>query len=138
MIDATTQRSSLDLILPATLSAVDQTCVEMRTWLTEWGLGCLYFEVTLLAREALINAIMHGCGQDPAKEVLFTLTQEGDDLVMVVEDPGPGFDWRRQVHRLVDLAKENGRGMLIFRCYATDFTYNDKGNRLMLRKAVAR
>jgi serine/threonine-protein kinase RsbW len=138
MIYATTQRNTLALTLPATLPAVDQACVEIRAWLTEWELGRLYFEVTLLAREALINAIVHGCAKDPAKEVQFTITRQGDDLVMVVEDPGPGFDWKRQIHRLVDLAKEHGRGMLIFRSYAAAFTYNDKGNRLTIRKAAVR
>jgi len=96
------------------------------------------FDVILLAREALVNAVLHGCQQDPDKQVQFTLALDGDELVMTVEDSGPGFDWREQSHSLVDMSEEHGRGFLIFRCYATDFAYNDKGNRLTLRKAVSR
>ena len=132
------KRPDLDLTLPATLGSVDQACARVKAWLMEYGLGRLYFDMSLLVREALANAVVHGCGNDPNKEIRFALAQEGDDLVMTVEDPGPGFDWRRQNRPFVDLFDEHGRGLPILRYYAAEVTYNDKGNRVTLRKPLVR
>jgi serine/threonine-protein kinase RsbW len=136
MIDQ--RRCVWDRWIPAKLEAIDQVSAEVKTVLREWGMDRCSFDVILLAREALVNAVLYGCQQDPGKQVQFTLALDGDELVMTVEDPGPGFDWREKSHRGVDMSEEHGRGFLIFRCYATHFEYNDKGNRLTLRKAVSR
>jgi anti-sigma regulatory factor (Ser/Thr protein kinase) len=80
--------------------------------------------------------VLHGCRQDATQRVLFKLTLEDGQLVMTVADPGPGFDWKGQRDTSADFADEHGRGLVIFRRYATEFQYNDKGNQVTLRKAV--
>jgi serine/threonine-protein kinase RsbW len=51
------------------------------------------FEIEIALREALANAVIHGCRNDPAKIVECELSRrDTGDLVLVVRDPGPGFD----------------------------------------------
>ena len=135
-IAADQRRDAVDRWIPATLEAIDQVSVAVKGFLADRQLDRMGFELVLLIREALINAVVHGARLDPAKRIRFVLTQEGDTVVVTVEDPGPGFDWRQVVDGAVDPSREHGRGLLIFKRYATDFAYNDRGNRLTLRKAV--
>jgi serine/threonine-protein kinase RsbW len=51
------------------------------------------FEVELALREALANAIRHGCRNDPCKEVSISVAcAESFGILLVVRDPGEGFD----------------------------------------------
>ncbi len=51
------------------------------------------FEVETSLREALANAIVHGCKNDPNKKVQFCVAcDETRGMLIVVRDPGPGFD----------------------------------------------
>ncbi len=51
------------------------------------------FEVETSLREALANAIVHGCKNDPKKKVQFCVAcDETRGMLIVVRDPGPGFD----------------------------------------------
>ena len=59
-------------------------------------LGCAEgqeFEIDLALREALANAIRHGGGNDPSKEIECCIACDRDHgMLIVVRDPGPGFD----------------------------------------------
>ena len=49
--------------------------------------------VELAVQEAVANAIRHGCGNDPSKQIQCILTcSETGDVTVVVRDPGAGFD----------------------------------------------
>ena len=51
------------------------------------------FTIETALREALANAILHGCRNDSAQVVDCTLScDESGGLRIVVRDPGPGFD----------------------------------------------
>jgi serine/threonine-protein kinase RsbW len=51
------------------------------------------FEIEIALREALANAVIHGCRNDRSKIVECELSRrDAGDLVIVVRDPGPGFD----------------------------------------------
>src|ERR1700688_1584430 len=51
------------------------------------------FEIEMALREALANAILHGCKGDPAKKVECSVTGDRDEgILIVVRDPGSGFD----------------------------------------------
>ena len=60
------------------------------------GVGCAKdheFEIEVALLEALGNAVEHGCGGDSSKEVEVWVGCHDDcGLVVVVRDPGPGFD----------------------------------------------
>src|SRR5262249_40812758 len=47
----------------------------------------------LALEEALVNAIIHGCGNDASKLVECSVTSsDSGQVTIVVRDPGPGFD----------------------------------------------
>jgi serine/threonine-protein kinase RsbW len=84
-------------------------------------IGCAVgkeFEVEIALHEALANAVVHGCGNDPAKVVECELScVDAGELVIVVRDPGPGFDPASVPN---PVAKENvhsthGRGVYLMR-----------------------
>jgi serine/threonine-protein kinase RsbW len=51
------------------------------------------FEIETSLREALANAIRHGCGNDPGKSVEVCAACDPErGMLIVVRDPGPGFD----------------------------------------------
>ena len=51
------------------------------------------FEIETALREALANAIRHGCGNDPDKTVeVCVACDPSRGMLIVVRDPGPGFD----------------------------------------------
>ena len=51
------------------------------------------FEVEVSLREALVNAVKHGCGNDPNHSVQLTVCcDESRGMLIIVRDPGPGFD----------------------------------------------
>lgn len=51
------------------------------------------FEIEVSLREVLVNAIKHGCRNDPSKEVRLTVCcDQSRGMLIIVRDPGPGFD----------------------------------------------
>ncbi len=94
------------------------------------------FGVRLALEEALVNAIKHGNGLDPNKEVFVNCQISHDKVRVVIEDQGPGF-------RLADvpdptedenLEKPGGRGIMLMRAFLSLVEYNERGNRVVLEK----
>jgi serine/threonine-protein kinase RsbW len=51
------------------------------------------FAIEIALREALANAILHGCGNDAKLSVECSVScSKSGELCIVVRDPGPGFD----------------------------------------------
>ena len=51
------------------------------------------FEIETALREALANAIRHGCAHDATQSVeVCVACDEAKGMLIVVRDPGPGFD----------------------------------------------
>jgi serine/threonine-protein kinase RsbW len=51
------------------------------------------FEIETALREALANAIRYGCEHNPSKSVQLSVAcDESRGMLIVVRDPGPGFD----------------------------------------------
>lgn len=71
-----------------------------------------------------------------SRNVFFSFSVSGDGMAMTLEDQGMGFD----VNSLPDptdpegLMKLHGRGILITRMYFDEVSYNDKGNKVTLKK----
>lgn len=128
----------MEIRMPATLPNIDQVCGQMRGFLAKQDLDQHYFSVSLVVREALNNAVVHGCAADSQKEIRFLMEIENNDIVMEIEDPGEGFNWRQQMKIEAGVEDIHGRGMSIFDHYCNQYEYNDKGNRVRLRKSLAR
>jgi len=124
--------------MPATFHDIDVVCKRIREFLLRIGLESRFFEVSLLAREALVNAVVHGCGCEPQQKVRFFIGMENENLVMEIEDPGKGFDWRKQMNVHAAMTDIKGRGLSIFEHYSKHYEYNEKGNIIRLIQFIDR
>ena len=96
------------------------------------------FAIRLALAEVLANAVRHGNGQDPAKDVTVDWTVTPQRFTISVEDQGVGFD----PEALPDpTAEENllrpcGRGVMLIRAYMTSVAYENAGRRVVMTKDV--
>ena len=97
--------------LPATLEAVEEFFVEFRRRSQALLDRVNCFAAELLVREALTNAVVHGCHSDPGKQVRCRLRLKGRRLLIAVEDDGEGFDWRAAPARPAGASDCSGRGI---------------------------
>lgn len=136
--DASTGPKELSVRMAATLENIDRVSDHVRRFLDVGGLTACRFAVLLLLREALLNAVKHGSGLDPDKEVRFSLHLNAGALVITVRDDGPGFDWREVMSRGVSDLSDSGRGLCIMRMYADEVRYSDGGRTLTLVKIACK
>jgi anti-sigma regulatory factor (Ser/Thr protein kinase) len=90
------------------------------------------FAVLLAAAEALVNAIKHGNCGDRRKQVRVRYRVGTAQVLVEVEDEGPGFDPPAVPDPLApeNLAKTSGRGLLLINAYSTWVRHNARGNRV--------
>ena len=90
-------------------------------------------EVQLGLHEALVNAVRHGNGCDPAKCLRIRLIETPRWVVWQVQDEGKGVPPDARVGRLPDtLETTAGRGLfLIHHCF-DDVRWSPRGNRLQV------
>ncbi|MHC1713176.1 MAG: ATP-binding protein [Solidesulfovibrio sp.] len=120
----------------AGLKLVDRAVAETVAFIESRNVTGSLFEVKLLLREALLNAVIHGSGLNPARTVVLeVLTAEGR-LSFSVTDQGPGFDWRAGRATLPPPEALSGRGLAILTIYADDVRFNAAGNNVTLTKTV--
>ena len=120
--------------LPATLAAVEEFCTEFKDWRAAACAALDPFVSELLLREALTNAVVHGCSEAPGKRILCVLRVNPGRLLIFVRDEGAGFNWSAALERQADLSATHGRGIQIFKRYASALRFNPKGNSVTLLK----
>ena len=94
------------------------------------------FEIELSLQEALANAIVHGCKEDPRKEVEFVVAcDENKVMLIVVRDPGEGFDPTKIPSPLVGqcLYSEHGRGVFLINQLMEDVRFERGGTEIHMR-----
>jgi anti-sigma regulatory factor (Ser/Thr protein kinase) len=140
-IAARRTRPHLSREILSRLDLVEELCLEIRAMLKEQGVVSLAFEVELLARECLNNAVKHGNRGDESKQVALTLSFLKEQIRLRVADEGEGFDWKKVLgRRLAEQGDESGRGLSIVSSYSDRFRFNRRGNQitLWLRRMNAR
>lgn len=92
------------------------------------------FDVILALREAVINALIHGCGGNPALQASLTIAvnRAQRTLRTIVSDPGPGHNFTRQPHEAADELADLHRGLSLIGRLATQVTSNRHGAELIL------
>jgi DNA-binding response OmpR family regulator len=118
--------------------------------------------ISFALQEAISNAMYHGCLEIPSSirdergikgfnEEITTRKSDGryagrsvtisyelnrDFVEYIVEDDGPGFDYSTlpDPRDPENFFKNSGRGLLIIRIHMDEVGWNEKGNRLRLRK----
>lgn len=95
--------------------------------------------VELALREALANAIVHGCNNDPTKKVeCCVVCTEASDVMIVVRDPGEGFSPQSVPDPLVvdNLHSDHGRGIYLINQLMDEVSFARNGSEIRMRKAA--
>jgi len=95
------------------------------------------FEIEMALREALANAILHGCKSDPAKKVDCSVTGDREHgILIVVRDPGRGFDPGSLPSPLDEsnLISSHGRGIFLINELMDEVKYERNGAEIRMRK----
>ena len=95
------------------------------------------YEIELALHEALANAIVHGCGNDPSKFVEFCVAcDESRGLLIVVRDPGPGFDPASIPNPTMgeNIYSEHGRGIYLVNQLMDEVHFERGGTEIHMRK----
>jgi anti-sigma regulatory factor (Ser/Thr protein kinase) len=121
-------RTQLRRTLPATLNAVEEFCAEFRGICSSLPQRSHRFAAELLLREAMTNAVVHGCRSDPSRRLVCAVRLKPRRLIIAVQDDGDGFDWRAALGRQAGTCSCSGRGLEILRNYATRIRFNRSGN----------
>lgn len=89
--------------------------------------------VGLAVREAAINAIVHGNGEDPSLEVHLTMTAGEAGFEARITDEGEGFDPDATPDPTegVNLLATSGRGLLLIRAFVDDVAFRRRESRGM-------
>ena len=94
-------------------------------------------EISLAVQEALANAVIHGAGSDSSKMVYCQVgCSPTAGVVIVVRDPGPGFDPARVNSPLSGngLTSDHGRGVHLIRELMDDVKFERNGAQIRMWK----
>ena len=131
----------LDLTVPADPSAIPQVAEGVTAVLREKGWQDQdVIAVELSVQEAMANAIRHGCHNDRTKKVeCCVMVEANGDVVIVVRDPGTGFDATAVPNPLnsENLFKASGRGVFLINTLMDRVDYSDGGREVQMRKKKA-
>lgn len=95
------------------------------------------FEIEMALREALANAVLHGCKADPTKKVEISVTGDREQgITIVVCDPGSGFDPASVPSPDEDshLHSDHGRGIFLITRMMDEVTHERNGTVIRMRK----
>ncbi len=95
------------------------------------------FEIETALREALANAVRYGCEHNPSKKVQLSVAcDQARGMLIVVRDPGPGFD-PSQVPSPVageNLYSNHGRGIYPISQLMDHVEYGEGGTEIRMLK----
>lgn len=94
-------------------------------------------DILVSLQEALINAALHGCGNDPARMIECSVDADPGEIVITVRDPGRGFDLGA-VEAANDTVNtsESGRGIALMRGMMDNVEFLRQGSEVRLRKRL--
>ena len=95
-------------------------------------------EVEVALIEALANAVKHGCQNDPSKLVeVCVACDDSRGLLIVIRDPGPGFDPSSIPNPVVgqNLFSTHGRGIFLINQLVDEVHYEKGGTEIHMKIA---
>ncbi len=136
MLNMVQEGDRLEISSPATLENVDRIVDEAMRFVSGRLAGDREFDFKLLLREALINAVVHGCGKARDKTVISRFMLDDETVRVTVSDDGPGFDWTKRMDAEPEADETSGRGLMILRLYSDGVSYNASGNCVTIVKRL--
>jgi serine/threonine-protein kinase RsbW len=127
-------RVKINIRLSADLNKLSDVVDGVVAMLKAMDCGCgKELELQISLREALANAIIHGCKNDSSKQVQCTVAcDEGRGLLIVIRDPGEGFDPRKVANPLVgqNIFSDHGRGVFLINELVDKVKYEKGGTEI--------
>ncbi len=92
-------------------------------------------DIFLALQEALANAVLHGCRNDPGKSVQAWVQIDDAAISIVIRDPGVGFDLAKLNGSAAELnLTGHGRGICLMRSLMDDVSFQRHGSEVHLTK----
>jgi serine/threonine-protein kinase RsbW len=94
-------------------------------------------DIELALSEALANAIVHGAGSDPSKIVECDVAcDEERGMLIVVRDPGPGFDAEKIADPCCgeNIYSSHGRGIYLINQLMDEVQFRNNGTEIHMLK----
>lgn len=130
--------TQFEVTLPADVAAISPVVAWVMRLVGELEFAAgKEFEIEMALREALANAILHGCKCDPAKKVECTVTANREQgIQIVVRDPGNGYDPSALPSPTEgsNLYSEHGRGILLINQLMDEVKLERNGAVIRMRK----
>jgi len=131
----------LDLTLAADTDAISPAVEQILSIVGTMGCGTgKEFEIETALREALANAIVHGCKEDRAKTVNVSVgCDESRGMIIVVRDSGEGFDPADLPSPVIGerIYEDHGRGIFLINRLMDEVRFRAKGTEIWMRKSTA-
>jgi len=136
--DTKPSSAHFDVSLPADITAISPVVGWVMRLVNELEYAAgKEFEIEMALREALANAVVHGCKADPAKKIECSVTADRQHgITIVVRDPGAGFDPNSIPSPTEDsnLHAEHGRGILLINKLMDEVKHESNGTVIRMRK----
>ena len=130
-------RVKISLNLTADLNRLNEVVQGIIAMLKAMDCGCgKEFHVETALREALANAIIHGCGENKEKVVQCSVAcDEGRGLLIVVRDPGEGFDPAQLPSPVMgqNIYSDHGRGVYLINQLMDAVKYEKGGTEIHMK-----
>jgi serine/threonine-protein kinase RsbW len=128
----------LDLTLPADVNEIDPVVQRIMAIVSSMECGSgKDFEIETALREALANAVVHGCKGDPGQKIQVAVgCDESRGMLIIVRDPGTGFDPRSIPSPTTgqNLYRSHGRGIYLINELMDEVRFEKGGTEIWMRK----
>ena len=133
--------TSIKLVIPSRVRFVDLAHTAAEKMAETAGFDAdEALNIGLAVREAAINAIVHGNGRDPERQVRISLTTGPQALEVKVRDQGNGFNPDQTPDPVSDdnLLSTSGRGLLLIRAFVDEVVFRQRkdGMEIILKKRL--
>lgn len=127
----------LDVRLPGDVEAISPFVRSVMCIVKEMGCAAgREFEIEQALREALNNAIEHGIEHDKSREIQCCVACDHErGMLVVVRDPGPGFDPASIPNPCVgrNIYSEGGRGIYLINQLMDEVQFEKSGTEIHMR-----
>jgi anti-sigma regulatory factor (Ser/Thr protein kinase) len=135
-------KCKLDVTIPADVGAISPVVDGVLQIAREMKCAEGYeHNIEIALREALANAIVHGCSNDASKNVECCAVCEGSsEIVIIVRDPGAGFEPAGVPSPLIgdNILSTHGRGIYLINQLMDEVRFEAKGTEIQMRKKSLR